>query len=269
MQRRKFLAASIAAPALAMDISTGRALGRAPESSSAREFYELRRYALRTGREERLTRDYLQGALVPALNRLGLKPVGVFGVEIGPSSPSFYVLIPAPSAEKLARLKPHLAADAEYMSAARPFLTAPDTAPAFERIESWLLEAFEGAPRMSVPPAPAPGGSRIFELRTYESPSQQDHDRKVEMFNRYEIALFPSVGFHPVFYGENLIGSGLPSLTYLLAFDSIEDREKKWAAFFGSDVWKKITAMPRYTSENIVSSITNLILSPAAFSQIQ
>ena len=71
-----------------------------------------------------------------------------------------------------------------------------------------------------------------------------------------------------MFYSDTLIGPRLPSLTYMLAFDSLADRDKKWAAFRGSDEWKSFSTQPKYAFEPIVSNITNLILTPTAYSQI-
>jgi NIPSNAP len=128
--------------------------------------------------------------------------------------------------------------------------------------------AFEGWPKLQVPPATAQNGARAFELRTYESPSDADHVRKVEMFNSGEFEVFGHAGFHSVFYGDTLVGSRLPNLTYMLSFDDLADRNKLWAAFGSSPEWKKLSTSPRYAFEEIVSNITNVILSPASYSQI-
>jgi hypothetical protein len=42
----------------------------------------------------------------------------------------------------------------------------------------------------------------------------------------------------------------------------------KWNAFRDDPQWKKLSAQPKYSSEAIVSNISNLILRPASFSQI-
>ena len=130
------------------------------------------------------------------------------------------------------------------------------------------MVAFEGMPRLRVPPATAEHRSRMFELRTYESPTPQDHLRKVEMFNGGEFDVFEKAGFWQVFYGDTLIGSRLPNLTYMLCFEDLADRNKKWEAFRSAPEWKKLSSLPRYTFEEIVSSITNVILKPAPCSQI-
>jgi len=114
----------------------------------------------------------------------------------------------------------------------------------------------------------ATNAARVFELRTYESPSDLDHKRKVEMMQSGEELIFNKAGFTQVFYGDTLIGGHLPNLTYMLSFESLAARDQHWTAFGTSPDWKTMQANPRYAFENIVSNITNFILTPAAYSQI-
>ena len=269
MQRRTFLASSFSASGLAVNASTRALLGsQGAAVGKSREYYELRRYQLRTGPQVKLAHDFFREALVPALNRLGISPVGVFSVEIGPESPSLYVLMPSASLESLVTVEFRLNRDADYLKAGAPFLNAPAQQPAYVRMESSLMVAFEGMPRLRVPPAAAEHGARMFELRTYESPTDQDHLRKVDMFNSGEFDVFEKAGFWQVFYGDTLIGSRLPNLTYMLGFDDLADRNKKWNAFRSAPEWKRLSSSPRYTFEEIVSNVTNLILNPAPYSQV-
>ena len=61
------------------------------------------------------------------------------------------------------------------MKAASDFLNAPEKSPAFVRVESSLMPALAGAPKLTVPAATAQNSPSIFELRTYESATDQDH----------------------------------------------------------------------------------------------
>jgi hypothetical protein len=275
MRRRKFIANTLAASALAVSESaplragmTGEAGAQSTTTAAGREYYQLRRYELRNGPQVKLVNGFFQDAFVPAANRLGLTPIGVFNVAVGAQSPSLYVLIPSPSLEALVQIDARLASDADYAKAGSAFLQAPATNPAYTRMESSLMIAFEGWPKLTVPPATAQNSARAFELRTYESPSDADHVRKVEMFNSGEFDVFREAGFHSVFYGDVLVGSRLPKLTYMLSFDDLANRNKLWAAFGSSPNWKKLSSSPRYAFEEIVSNITNVILSPASYSQI-
>jgi len=135
-------------------------------------------------------------------------------------------------------------------------------------MESSLMLAFEGWPKLTVPPVTAQRGKRMFELRIYESPSDQDHRRKVEMFNGGEFAAFEKAGFWQVFFGDTVAGPRMPNLAYMLGFEDLAGRDRMWKAFGASEEWKKLSSSPRYNFEEIVSSITNVILSPASYSQI-
>jgi hypothetical protein len=263
MQRRQFLSASLATSALAF----ARDASAQAAAAHPREYYLVRRYALQSGPQTSLTESYFSGALIPALTRMGIGPVGAFRVDIGPETPVFYTLIPSNSVETLAGLDLRLAQDAEFMKAAEPFWNAPATAPAFQRVEGSLLVAFQGWPKLS-PPASAAKAKRIFQLRTYESASHQDHVRKVEMFHSGEFEIFLNAGFHPVFYGDLLVGTRMPALTYMLSFADTAELEAKWDVFRNDPAWKKLSTNPRYSYEQIVSNITNLIFSPLAASQI-
>ncbi|MBV8629615.1 MAG: NIPSNAP family protein, partial [Silvibacterium sp.] len=263
MQRRRFLASSLAASAVAF---AGKSEGQ-PTSSKSREYYELRKYLMQSGPQTKLTESYLSGALIPALNRLGMSPIGVFNLTIGPETPTLYVLIPSTSVESLVTSDLRLAQDQQFLAAAAPFWNAPAAAPPFIRVESTLLIAFEGWPKITLPPSTAQHGKRMFELRTYESATNQDHVRKVEMFHKGEFDIFQKAGFDQVFYGDALIGPRLPHLTYMLSFADLTERDAKWDAFRNNPDWKKLSSDPRYAFEPIVSNITNLILTPASCSQ--
>ncbi len=270
MERRKFLATSLAASALAVT-APAEALEAAQGSmgsAKSREFYQLRRYHINAGPQRKLCDDYFRDALIPALNRLSISPVGVFDLSIGPDTPTIYVLMPGMSAEMVATVESRLNQDAEYTKAAAAFLTAPAKEPAFDRMESTFLQAFEKWPSLILPKATATHGSRVFELRIYEGATDQDHRRKVEMMQSGEADIFAKNGFEQIFYSETLIGPRLPSLTYMLCFDSLATRDKQWAAFRASDDWKSYSTQPKYAFEPIVSNITNLILTPTAYSQI-
>jgi|CZKL01.1.fsa_nt_gi hypothetical protein len=264
MQRRQFLAASLATSALA---ATRSGEAQTPAARS-REFYQIRRYQLQSGPQTSITEKYIAEAFIPAVTRRGMGPVGAFRLEFGPETPAFYVLIPAPSADALAELDLQLGQDTEFLKAADAFWSAPASSSAFQRVEYSLLAAFTGWPRITPPPAAANKGKRIFQLRTYESPSYRDHVRKVEMFNAGEFDIFTASGFHNVFFGDTLIGTRMPCLTYMLSMTDSAEMDKFWEAFRNDPNWKKLSNDPKYAFEPIVNTISNLVLSPLSSSQI-
>src|ERR1019366_4838360 len=120
MERREFVKSAVAA-----GVGAGAAFGAEPQAKAQaearQEFYQLRKYTLRTGPQLALTQGYFERALIPALNRMGMGPVGAFKLDIGPDTPTYYALIPAASAEALVTLDARLGADAEYVKGAAGF----------------------------------------------------------------------------------------------------------------------------------------------------
>ena len=261
MERREFLAASLAASAVAV---TGEAEAQAP-GGRGREFYLMRRYNLQNGPQTKATESFLADALIPALGRMGMGPAGAFRLEFGNETPAIYVLIPGPSVEALAVLNLRLAGDAAFMKAGDAFWNATAAAPAFQRAETTLLAAFEGWPKVTPPDTKA---KRIFQMRTYESASPGGHLRKVEMFHSGEFEIFLKAGFHPVFFGDTLVGARMPNLTYMLSFADKAEMDAKWDGFRADPAWTKLSTSPRFASDQLVTNITNLLLSPLGCSQI-
>jgi hypothetical protein len=268
MKRRDFLKSAVAVAGSGVVLSNRKAAAQDDSKTTARTYLELRLYHLRRGPKTELFDRFYREAAVPALNRAGIATVGVFSVSVGPDNPTMYVLLPHLSLESLPATRARLAADAEFQKAGAEFLDAPATDPAYVRVDSTLMVAFEGMPRLEVPSFAGGGQSRLFELRTYESHSLKANDKKVEMFNRGEIGIFRHAGFQPVFFGQGMIGTRLPSLTYMLAAENSEAREKGWSAFGADPDWKKLRNTPGYSDSEIVGGISNVLLRPAPYSQV-
>jgi hypothetical protein len=270
MHRREFLAgAAVAAGLVGTTLAShagesGEKTGEAQER--AVEYYELRRYHLQMGAKPKLMDDFWREAALPALKRLGIGPVGVFNVLVGPDSPTLYVLITHKTAESVVTLPARLAEDAEYQKAGAAFLNAPHADPAYLRMESSLLVALSGMPKLEVPPAAAEQKPRLFELRTYKSHSQKASDIKADMFNNGEIPLFKQAGFHPVFFSQAIIGQDVPHIAYMISFEDLAAREKNFAAFGSNPEFRRLAALPKYA--DLLTSISNVILRPTAYSQI-
>jgi hypothetical protein len=269
VERRQFLAASVAGSVLAMTREAGAQTPTATSAGGAgHEYYLMRRYGLQQGPQAKVTEGYFGDALIPALGRMGMGPVGAFRLDFGPETPAFYLVIPGTSVETLAELNFRLAEDAVFAKAADAFWNATSAAPAYQRVEGSLLRAFAGWPKLTPPASAVTKGKRIFQLRTYESPSTGDHVRKVEMFHSGEFEIFLKAGFHPVFFGDTLVGSRLPNLSYMLSFADTEEMNAKWDVFRNDPDWKKLSTSPRFSSDQLVTNITNLLLSPLGCSQV-
>lgn len=266
MKRRDFLKKTVAVSALAGISPIGLTPQAADTTSAGREYYEMRLYRLKSATDRGLLDGYLEKALLPALTRQGIKPVGVFS-EIEPKEGfGVYVVIPYPSLESYAATAGRLNADADYLKAGAEYLETPKTKPGFVRIDSWLMLAFAGLPKIELPSYCKEGKPRIFELRTYESYSEVKAQNKVDMFNAGEIDVMREVGLGPIFYGQALIGRDLPHLTYMTSAENLEAHKKHWGAFGGHPIWKKLSSDKQYADN--VSHITSQMMEPAPYSQI-
>jgi NIPSNAP protein len=270
MDRRNFLSTSLTASGLSLaDAATAAPQSPAAGPNGAAEYYDLRRYQLASGPGTRLTDQYFAGALIPALNRLGIGPVGAFSIYFGPDTPAYYLLLPSTKLETLVTADLELAKDGGFMKAAAPFWDAPGGAPPYVTIESTLLRSFQGYPKLTVPAAAARKEKRIYQLRTYVSPTNMDHVRKVEMFHHGEFDIFAKAGAAGVFYADALIGPRLPSLTYMLSFPNVAALEVAWDKFGADPDWKKLSADPRFKLDPpTVSNVTSLVLRPLPCSQV-
>jgi hypothetical protein len=268
MERREFLHTALGTGFLAA-AGAGTGMARQEAKPGGMDLYVWRQYIVRTGTQPQRLGEFLKNAAIPALNRLGHKPIGVFEVVAGVPSPSIFVLTPSSSLSQVAGIEGGLEGDAEFMKAADAYINAPATDPFYVRQELSLLAAFPNVPKIVVPAATATGGPRLFELRIYESHNERAHRMKMRMFTDMgEVEIFRRVGLTPVFFARTLIGSRMPNLTYMLVHDNLAAREKSWAAFGGDAEWKKLRSTPGYSDPEIVSNITTIFLRPAAYSQI-
>jgi len=218
------------------------------------QYYELRVYSTHSEAQQQRVNDYWQQAAVPAYNRIGIRPVGVFTELEASATNQVYVLIPCDSLKVFGEIPAKLAADAEYQQAGADFLAAARTIAAYERYESSLLVAFDGLKRL----VPSPAGRNVFELRTYMSPGEGRGLNKIKMFESGEITLMKEVGLAPVFYGRKLVGAHLPCLMYMTCGENLDAHQQHWQAFSSSPVWKQLQADPQY-QDNMIGMIRVLL----------
>ena len=88
------------------------------------------------------------------------------------------------------------------------------------------------------------------------------------MFHYGEFDIFARTGLIPVFFGDTLIGSHLPNLTYMLTFPDMAALTAAWDRFRADPDWNKLSADPRFGFEPIVANVSNLLLRPLGCSQI-
>ena len=234
--------------------------------SASRQYFELRRYHLLPGTKQRAFSTFIGDVAIPAINRAGVGRVGAFTVVYGENEPSLLLVLTHQTLDGVVSLRERLAADATYTRAGAAILEAPLSDPAFVRVESTLLRAFNAMPTLEPSAGADTATPRIFELRTYESHSDRAALNKLKMFDAGEVPIFRRAGLTPVFFGETVIGAKMPSLTYMVTMADMAARDAAWARFGQDPEWKSLSGDPQYRDN--VSAISDIILHPTAYSQI-
>ncbi len=241
--------------------------------AAAKDLYQIKIYHLKSADQEKMVESYLEKAYLPALHRAGIAKAGVFknikaaNFDETKDERLIYVLLPFKSADALFKLNDKLEKDKLYQQNGADYIDAAYNKVPYERIETILISAFEKSPFFNLSTVSTPKANRVYELRSYEGPTEKLYKSKVKMFNTGdEIGLFKRLGFNAVFYGEVLAGSRMPNLMYLTTFDNKAARDKHWDAFSSDSQWKTLSAVEEY--KNTVSKSTILFLYPADYSDI-
>ena len=217
--------------------------------------------------QEKVLDNYFQNALLPSLHRIGIKQVGIFKSWANDTTVNkvMYVLIPLKSVDMVTSVPEKLKGDAAYATTAADYANAPYNNPPYSRTETILLQAFPLAPQMQLPMLLGAKKDRVYELRSYESATEEKFESKVAMFNQGdEIGLFKRLNFNAIFYSSVIAGSKMPNLMYMTSFENKEDRDEHWKTFGKDPYWKKLSAMPEY--QNNVSHIDITFLYPVEYS---
>jgi len=237
------------------------------EVNQSREFYQLKTYYFNSNDQESKTDEYLRNSFIPALHRQHIYNIGVFKPRqsVTDTTKRIVLLIPYESLEQFLGLTNALVKDSTYAHTGGNYINASHEYPPYDRIESILMRAFENMPKLFAPEFNVPKANRIYELRSYESPTEEYYKRKVAMFNEGgEIKLFDRLGFNAVFYAEVISGPRMPNLMYMTTFRNQETRDELWKAFFDSPEWKELLTLPKY--ENTVSHADIYFLYPTEYS---
>ena len=231
------------------------------------EFYKINIYHFSTGAQQATIETFLQNAYLPALHRQQIKSVGVFTPLSNDTAntKSLYVIFPLKTLQQADELIEKLNKDDQFLISGKPYLQAAYTDAPYKRMESILLKAFPLAPLMNTPKLSAAKAERVYELRSYESATENIFKNKVKMFNEGgEINLFKRLNFNAVFYSSVIAGSHMPNLMYMTSFENMADRDEHWKKFVADPQWKKLSAIPEY--QNNVSKIEITLMKPASYS---
>ncbi len=229
---------------------------------SQNEYYEIRKYELPFNSPEAVLHKYFSKVLIPALNRYGVKDIGVFETLGDPIPKEIYLFIPYKDVTHYGNILKELSRDKPYLDGRKFYDSVPQSKKVYNRYNVSFLTAINGLPKLIKPKQE----SNIFELRIYEGYSEDAVRRKIEMFNNEELKIFDDTGLYSVFFGEQVSGPLMPALTYMLAFESMDERNTNWKKFSADPNWKRISKLDKYS--NTVSDIKRTFLIPLGYSQL-
>jgi hypothetical protein len=106
----------------------------------------------------------------------------------------------------------------------------------------------------------------IHELRIYHC-LRGRLPALLERFEKVTLDLWQRHGIRQAGFWTVMVGDSNHDLYYLLAWDSLGEREEKWAAFQSDPEWLAKRAESEKNGP-IIASITNLMLQPTAFSSV-
>lgn len=107
----------------------------------------------------------------------------------------------------------------------------------------------------------------IYELRIYHAVSGKLPALNAR-FQNHTLKMWERFGIRQVGFWTTVIGDDNNALYYLLEWDSLAEREKKWTEFSTHPDWLSVRAETEKDGA-IVSTISNQILAPTAYSKIK
>jgi hypothetical protein len=104
----------------------------------------------------------------------------------------------------------------------------------------------------------------LYELRVYEAVPGKLPALN-QRFEKHATRFFAKHGIRMVGFWTTLVGASANEFTYMLAYDDLADRERKWTAFSTDPEW---LAVKRETEANgpLWANIRNQILAPTSYS---
>ncbi|MGI4821817.1 MAG: NIPSNAP family protein [Janthinobacterium lividum] len=230
-------------------------------------YFELKVYHFTTPRQEAVIDSFLHFQYTPFMHGAGVGTVGVFKPISNDTAKDKRVYVFTPYQTLAQWEKMSAAAKKTLTTATGAYANAYYKSPAYARLETIFIKAFDEMPAFTAPKLEGPKNDHVFELRSYEGPSEKIFRTKVKMFNTGgEMKLFSRLGFNAVFYGEVLAGAKMPNLMYMTSFNNMQVREEHWKNFGSDPEWKKLSALPEY--QNNVSHIDIVFLRPAPYSDL-
>jgi hypothetical protein len=107
----------------------------------------------------------------------------------------------------------------------------------------------------------------IYEMRVYHClPGRLP--ALLKRFDMVTLKLWEKHGIRQAGFFTTLIGSSNQELTYFLAWESLAEREKKWAGFMADPDWQDARAKSEADGQ-IIANIVSQFLTPTSFSSVK
>jgi NIPSNAP len=104
----------------------------------------------------------------------------------------------------------------------------------------------------------------IYELRIYRSvPGRMQ--ALLSRFQNHTLRIWEKHGIRQAGFWTTLVGESSQQVTYMLAWDSMAEREKRWKAFLTDPEWVATVAATEKEGP-LVQNISNELLMPTSFS---
>lgn len=220
-----------------------------PVNKTEREFYLIQIYHCNSISQINGVDAYLKNTYLPYLHKMGIEKIGVFAPidNDTASDKRIYVWLPMPNLNTLDLLDQDVEKLDPMTKNALVDLENQDGSLPYTRVERIITKSFIDQPKYEKTSSLIKSTGRIYEYRSYESPTENMHLRKVHMFNQGgEVALFKRLNFNAIFYSKAIAGARMPNLIYMTSFNNMEDRNEHWKAFGASPEWQSISNMPKY-----------------------
>lgn len=107
----------------------------------------------------------------------------------------------------------------------------------------------------------------IYEMRVY-SCIPGGMPALLQRFENTTLRIWERLGLRPAGFFTTLIGPSNHDLTYFLAWESLEERERLWNRFAIDPEWVAARAAHQAAHGEVVANIASSLLTPTAFSTI-
>src|ERR1700757_1554980 len=107
----------------------------------------------------------------------------------------------------------------------------------------------------------------IYELRIYRCvPGRMP--ALLSRFKNETLRIWEKHGIRQAGFWTTLIGKSSQEITYMLAWDSMVERERRWRAFLADPEWATVVTKTEKDGK-LVENVSNQLLAPTSFSAVK